>query len=767
MLIHCICILAGAYATEVLPELPGNIVLVVLACAALLLFAIRQLRPIACVLTGFGLMSFSAMGHIQEKLDPVFHGKNVTFTGRIADFVQPDPVTVNFVAIPTDRSDLPQRIRLNWLAEGKTPQVGETWRLQTRLRRPRGYANPGGFDYEGWLFRQKTGATGYVVTGPGSYQVHGETVSVLSRIRRNVVLRIEQLLPADTARAVMIAIGVGARHEISRGQWDLYARTGTSHLMAISGLHIGLASASTFAAAWAILGFVVRRRNVLALATIASVMAAVAYAALSGLAIPARRASLMIACAGAMMLMRHRIGPAVLIAVPCLVITVTAPIAILSPGFKLSFAAVAILLFIAGRYFRPAQGISLPMMDRACLWARQIGHVQCALLAGLFPLTSLIFDRFALVAPAVNIFVLPIFNFLTVPLTLAGIVLGGQLAVFGDPLLTAAHESTRWVLSIVATAGRPGAASFELTGNLVALSLVPMVYVLLPGGWPGRKIAFLAIAAVVLYRPPSPPGKCFQYHVLDVGQGLATVVQTRHSTLLFDTGPAYQSGNTAADLVVLPFLAYKGIRRVDQLVVSHGDLDHAGGIRSILSGIETGQILTGEYIDFLGRAQHPCIDGEGWRRDGVRFQFIHPRAGSPWKGNNSSCVLEVSTGGKRLLLTGDIEAPVEILLGYREKFSESEVVVVPHHGSRTSSRATLVDPTRPSLAIVAAGYGNRWGFPKRDVVNRWEAAGAAVVNTATSGAVSQQICAGRDSGPVFRERIRAPRYWRDVDDDAV
>jgi len=767
MLIHCICLLAGAYATEVLPVLPGHNVLVVLVGVALPLYAKRQLRPIACVLTGFGLMSFSGMGYFQGKLDPVFQGQNVSFTGRVADFVQPDPVTISFVAIPTDRSDLPQRIRLNWLAAGKTPQIGETWRLQTRLRRPRGYANPGGFDYEGWLFRQETGATGYVVAGPGSYRVHGEPASVLSRIRHNVVRRIERLLPADEARAVLLAIGVGARHEISREQWDLYARTGTSHLMAISGLHIGLASASTFAATWAIFGFVVRRRNVLALATIASVMAAVAYAALSGFAIPARRASLMIACAGAMMLMRYRLGPAVLIAVPCLILSVTAPLAILSPGFKLSFAAVAILLFIAGRHFRPAQGVTSPVIDRAILWARQIGHVQCALLAGLFPLTTLIFDRFAMVAPAVNIVVLPVFNILTVPLTLLGIVLVGPLAGIGNELLTVAHGSTRWVLSIVAMAGKPGAASFELAGSLVVLSLLPIVYVLLPGGWPGRKIALLAIAAVILYRPPPLPGNCFQYHVLDVGQGLSTVVQTRHSTLLFDTGPAYQSGNTAADLVVLPFLAYKGIRRVDQLVVSHGDLDHAGGIRSIMSGIETGRILTGEYIDFLGRAQHPCTDGEGWQRDGVRFQFIHPRAGSPWTGNNSSCVLEVSTGGKRLLLTGDIEAPVEILLGYREKFSESEVVVVPHHGSRTSSRATLVDPTRPSLAIVAAGYGNRWGFPKRDVVNRWEAAGATVVNTATSGAVSQQICAGRDSGPVFRERIRAPRYWRDVDSDAV
>ena len=761
MLVYCICILAGAYATEALPSLPGYVSLAAIGSVALSGFVHRRSRPVACVLTGFVLMGFAGTGQVNDNLDPALEAQTESFTARVSDFVQPDPVAISLIVTPIARDDLPERIRLNWLAAERTPKIGDTWRLQTRLRRPRGYANPGGFDYENWLFRQGIGATGYVVAGPGTYRVHGERPSLLSRVRRAAVQRVERQLPPGDSRAVLLAIGVGARHEITREQWDLYARTGTSHLMAISGLHIGLASASVFLATWSILGLVAGRRNVIDLAVFASVLAAVAYAALSGFAVPARRASLMAVCGGSMLLMRRRISPDALIAAPCLLIFVATPLAILSTGFKLSFAAVAILLFIASRHYRPLPFPAWPVTARFMFWLRQILFVQLVLLAGLFPLTALIFDRFTPVAPLVNLVVLPVFNFVTVPLTLSGIVLGGPFAAVGDSILVLAHASIRWVLAIVSAAGKPEAASFVLAGKLVAWSLLPVAFVLLPAGWPGRNIALVAIVAVTFHRPAAPRPECFRYTVLDVGQGLATVVRTRTSTLLFDTGPAYQGGSAAADLVVLPFLAHAGIRRIDRLIVSHSDLDHAGGIGSILAGIETGLVFTGEPVSHLGHAQRRCTDDLSWHVDGVRFRILHPRAGSPWKGNNASCVLEVSAGDHRLLLTGDIEAPVEILLAHRERFSKSDVVVVPHHGSRTSSRQALVDAARPDLAIVAAGYGNRWGFPKEDIVRRWEAAGAEVVNTAMAGAVSQQVCAAEGGGPVARERIRAVRYWRE------
>ena len=761
MVVYCICVLAGAYATEAFSELPGQVALTMLGGFALSGFVLRPLRPISCGLTGFVVMSFSGASQVQDKLDQALEGQTVSFAARIEDFVKPGSTTIGFLVLPVGRPDLPTRIRLNWLAPERTPQIGETWRLQTRLRRPRGFSNPGGFDFESWLFRQEIGATGYVLAGPGTYRVHGERVPLLPRIRRNIVQRVERLLPPDHARAVLLAIGVGARHQISREQWDLYARTGTSHLMAISGLHIGLASASMFVATWSLLGLVAGRRNIVDIAVVTSVSAAIAYAALSGFAVPARRASLMAATAGVMLLLRRRIAPGVLVSGPCIFIFLSTPLSVLSPGFKLSFAAVVILLFVAGRHFRPLSGVTWLPARRPVRWLRQLFCVQLALLAGLFPLTALIFDRFAMIAPAVNLLVLPVFNFVTVPLTLLGMVLDGPLAGVGDLLLTLAHTSVRRVLSMVTAAGAANLASFELAGTLVAWALLPVVHVLLPVGWPGRKVAFVAIVAVTLHRPPTPSPGCFQYFVLDVGQGLATVIRTRTSTVLFDTGPAFQGGSAAAELVVLPFLSHAGIERIDRLVVSHSDLDHSGGVAPIVAGVETGQVLTGEFISYLGRAQRPCSDNVSWHVDGVHFRILHPRDGAPWRGNNASCVLEVSAGERRLLLTGDIEAPVEILLAHRKKFSASNVVVVPHHGSRTSSRMALVEATRPETAIVAAGYGNRWGFPKEDVLDRWKSVGANVENTATSGAISQQICADDGVGPIARERHRTLRYWQD------
>jgi competence protein ComEC len=388
--------------------------------------------------------------------------------------------------------------------------------------------------------------------------------------------------------------------------------------------------------------------------------------------------------------------------------------------------------------------------------------MQIALLAGLFTFTVLIFDRFTIVAPVVNLLVLPIFNFFTVPLALTGVLLDGPVQGAGDNLLIYAHKSVRVVLWIVEKAGEPSFASFRTTmWPSIAVITLPFLFVLLPAGWPGRRLGLVAIVAVLYNRPPSPPDGCLDYHALDVGQGLAVVLRTHRRTLLFDTGPSFQSGSNSADLVIMPFLSSIGVRRLDRLVVSHADLDHAGGVGSVINGIETAQLLVGEVLDVRGVTQTRCLAGDRWSYDGVEFTVLHPRKDSIWVGNNSSCVLEIVVGSHRLLLAGDIEAPVEKLLVHRSALRRSAVVFVPHHGSRTSSSMQLVNSTRPNFAIVSAGFGNRWGLPKKDVVERWQSAGTQVLATASSGAISQRVCRDRGMGPVRRERLESRKYWHD------
>ena len=765
MLLYCLYLLAGAYSLSLVEKLPATATLFACLIGGIACLLVPRLRPLAAIAAGFVLMAVTAGRALDDRLDPALVGETEWLSARIDEFVRPEPRSLQFVVRPLGRPDLPSRIRLSWLDPGGMPQIGETWRLAVKLRRPRGYANPGGFDFEGWLFRQRIGATGYVVGEEHSFRVQAAPITLAVRVRRHIVERIERVLPDDEATAVLMAISVGARHRISRQQWEAYAATGTSHLIAISGLHIGLAAAAAFlfcrllSAPWC------RQRNARDLATLAAVVTAFAYAALSGFAIPARRASLMVLAAAFLAMVRRRLGPATILSAACLLIVSADPLAIMAPGFQLSFAAVAILLLVASESVAP---LAVPAaLAKRLVPLDRLKSMQLALLAGLFPLTAWLFGRFALVAPMVNLLVLPVFNFVTVPAALLGILCDGPLAAAGDALLGLAHDSIGFVLRIVHGAHRLPYASFHVPPGSPVLLLTPALYVLLPKGWPGRRIALLAVLVVLVSRPPAPEPGCFRYHVLDVGQGLAAVIRTHSYALLFDTGPAFQSGSTAADLVIVPFLRHAGIERLDHVIVSHGDLDHAGGIGAVIRGVESGRILVGERLDILGSAQRACTDELAWERDGVSFRFLHPRPATPWRGNNASCVLQIVAGSRSMLVTGDIEAPVETLLAYRGQLTRSDIVVVPHHGSRTSSGTSLVDATRPETAIVAAGYGNRWGFPKDEVVERWRSVGATVLETSGSGAISQELCGDGSKSAIRQQRTERPRYWSERTADAA
>jgi competence protein ComEC len=284
---------------------------------------------------------------------------------------------------------------------------------------------------------------------------------------------------------------------------------------------------------------------------------------------------------------------------------------------------------------------------------------------------------------------------------------------------------------------------------------------LLPAGWPGRRLAVLSALAMMLYRPPSPPEDCVDLHVLDVGQGLALVLRTHGHTAVFDAGPSFRGGNDTGRLVVVPFLRSEGVRRIDLLIVSHADQDHAGGARSLTEEIETRRLLSGEVLDGIDLSQKRCRANESWNWDGIDFSIIHPGDRSHWRGNNASCVLEIRVAAHTTLLTGDIESPVETLLSTNGALSAVDIVLIPHHGSRTSSSDLFVSTLRPKVAIVSAGFENRWGFPKEDIVAAWGNAGAEVLNTADTGAISYRICQGDGMHRVGLHRNKARRYWHD------
>ncbi len=762
-----LCILSGAYSLEILQRLPAAALFWPAAALAVACLFVPRLRlPGACLL-GFTLMWHAAQNRIDDRLDPSWQSQTLTIDATIIDFPVYASDTLRFFVAPVGRPDLPRRLRMSWYQPPDLPSAGELWRLQVKLRRPHGYSNPHSFDYEGWLFRKGIGATGYVLDDGEYRQLRPLSADLIARIRGHFVARVAALLPDDDAAAVLMAIGVGARHKITREQWDRYAASGTSHLMAISGLHIGLAAGSIFLLCRVLLAPFCTRRNVRDLAALVAILAAGVYAMVSGMAVPAQRAFLMALVIAFALAFRRRIPIGTMLAIPGLAIFLFDPIAILLPGFMLSFAAVGILYVCGQQYFRKTAFSVCQFAGPVVTNMRRLVYLQFALLAGLFPLTVFVFDRVAIAAPLVNLLALPVFNFFTVPLCLFGMLLDGPLQAVGDTLLRWAYESIRIVLMLVRfVAERPELRiTIPAFSNAFALvAVLPLLHVILPVGWPGRRLAWIAIVAVLLYKPQPPPAGCLDYSVLDVGQGLAVVLRTRQHVLLYDTGPAFRSGTNTADLVIMPFMQNVGIERLDKLIVSHADQDHAGGFRALAQNFQANQILVGEALEQSHQSQLSqiqCTAGYHWSWDEVRFEILHPRNSSAWEGNNRSCVLLVSIGPTKLLLTGDIEAPVETLLVRTFALTRVDIVLVPHHGSATSSSSPFIAALQPALAVVSAGFGNRWGMPRADVVQRWEHAGARVLNTAMEGAISQRICSSGGVGPVRRERVDSRKYWHD------
>ena len=302
-------------------------------------------------------------------------------------------------------------------------------------------------------------------------------------------------------------------------------------------------------------------------------------------------------------------------------------------------------------------------------------------------------------------------------------------------------------------------ASIDGTGSLCLVFV--LAWAVLPRAWPGRHVALLATLALVTDEVEGPPDACVDVRTLDVGQGLAVVLRTRRRTMLYDTGAAFAGGSDMASRVVLPYLSTQGIRRIDRLVVSHSDIDHSGGAPSILAGVEVAEVLAGEPATLAPGAAIGCRRGQAWRWDGVVFRVLHPAAGAKYSGNDASCVILVEAGNARLLLSGDIESGVERALVGSGGLGRVEAVLVPHHGSRTSSTNGFVGALSADVALVSAGYRNRWGMPHPAVVRRWQDSGATVLETARDGAIGMRVCDRAGIVRLSRHRAQSRRLWHE------
>lgn len=745
--------LAGHCCVHVLPQLPDASFVVVLLIAVTLAACLRAKLLVVFAL-GIAWSWAHASSRLANDLPQELEGEDLLVRGFIASLPDSGERQVRFELdiTPVDER-VPNRLQLAWYEPDALPSMGEWWQLVVRLKRRNGFSNPGGFDYEAHLFRNGIGATGYVRTDSRNRRLESAGARYpINRARSWIADRMASAVVADGRMlGVLQGLAIGDTRHMTTEQWRVFAATGTTHLMAISGLHISMLAVI---AAW-LGGAIVRWRGAQARGwcaihgqAIAGSLAAIGYSLMAGLSIPTQRTALMLCIYFIARWCRRDIQVGHALGLALIGVLLVDPFAPLAVGAWLSFGAVAVLvLALSGRLRRSSPG-------------QTFARVQLAMTIGLLPLLLAAFGSMSLVGPFANAVAIPVFTFLVVPLVLLGAFFAAISPALGAvPLGLASDvfvflwEPLEWL----------AAQSFALWYfpiahpiSLLAICLGAFACVL-PMIWPIRLLGFACCVHVFLIPSTAPARGDFEIDVLDVGQGLSVIVRTEQHALVYDTGPAFRSGRDAATLAVLPYLRARGIRSIDLLMVSHGDLDHRGGLESLLQDGRVTRTVLGTSVEPPVTGTDVCAVGDAWIWDDVRFEVLHPAAELAATDNDSSCVLSVASAAGTALLTGDIEASGEAAL-LRAGVAKTDVVVVPHHGSRTSSSEAFVAALSPKIAIVAAGYRNRWGLPKPDVLGRWRERGARTYTTAQSGAIEVLVAQNKPLA-VREHRESSRRYW--------
>lgn len=739
--------------------------------------AATVLGALALVALAAGSTAWRAQQRLAQALPAAREGQDLQVLGVVASLPQANPAGTRFVfevesaSLQGEPVQIPNRLSLGWWFDEAAPdaalgpqalRAGQRWRFTVRLRQPHGLVNPHGFDFELWLFEQGLRASGSVRSRGGAApallaQAAGHAVE---RARQSIRERIFTAVPDAAAAGVLAALAVGDQGAIDRGDWEIFRITGVAHLMSISGLHVTLfawLAAAGVGRLWRLSPRLVLLLPAPLAARFGGLALAGAYSVLAGWGVPAQRTVLMIAVVvGLRSVGRHWPGPLVL-AVAALAVMVLDPWALLQPGFWLSFVAVALLMLSDPlRTLRPHERAGWPARVAGAL--REGLRTQAVATVGLAPLTLVFFQQVSLVGFVANLVAIPLVTLLVMPLSLLGILLPPLWRL--DALLAGALlQGLAWLAALplaqwTVPAAPAWAAWLGVAGGAVLV---------LPLPWRLRLLGLPLLLPLLVPAVERPPAGRFELLAVDVGQGTAVLVRTRGHLLVYDAGPQYGIDADAGQRVLLPLLRARGEARIDLLMLSHRDSDHVGGAASLLQRVPvaalSSSLADGHPLRAWPLPQQRCSAGQGWQWDGVDFELLHPDAQdapAARKPNATSCVLRVRGVQGSALLAGDIERAQELALVQRHGDAlRSDVLLVPHHGSRTSSSDAFIAAVAPRVAVVQAAYRSRFGHPAPDVVARYTARGAALVRSDTCGAWHW-----RADGSMQCQRTLDARYWR-------
>ncbi len=730
---------------------PPDLISTLLLVSGAVLSVWQRWFVLASVISGFSWTALAASLFLSP-LEPALEGQDLVIEGKIEGL----PVQFergwrfNFLLHQThNKSRLPSKLRLSWYNSRVDLTAGEAWRFQVRLKRPHGLRNPGGFDYEKWLYAHRIGATGYVRDGNINQRL--QRGNMLDRLRQRLANQLRVLLQESPVQGVIEALVIGDRSGISQTQWKILRATGTAHLVAISGLHISLIAGMAYDISrrlWLWRGNL--RLPADRLAAVIAMIAAVLYAALAGFSIPTQRALIMVLVGLGAVVLRRTVYPFRSLLLALLAVCIYDPWAPLSAGFWLSFAAVFLIIYgLTGRLRRlnPVMGFI---------------RVQWILWLGLAPLLLMFTGQISWIAPVANSIAVPVMAAVVLPLSLLGSAavlwfpMLGQICLQGAAwLLSRLWQWLEW-LSDHSQFAWPGPIP---EGGLLLLAIPSILLLLAPRGMPGRWLGGIMILPLLLSSSPRfSPGEA-RLTVLDVGQGLAALIQTRNHVLLYDAGPRFSERFDAGRDIIIPYLRRQGRPNVDLVVISHSDSDHRGGLSAIVENFPSAEVFTSDP-QALGVKAMPCRRGQQWDWDGVRFEILWPQESSELSENNRSCVLKVTAAQASWLLPGDLEAPGEqaLLAKARDQLT-AMILLSPHHGSATSSTQGFLKAVHPQWVLISSGYRNRFGFPDAQVIERYRKLGARVCNTAVGGAITVQLKAGGKM-KVFQAREHDSHFWR-------
>ncbi len=762
MLAGTLAFVAGIYCLMQLSYLPSLWLIALLPLAFFLARYFFTFRLVLFFFLGFCWALFCAQLKMSSVLDAEIEKADVLIKGVITSIPETSNGHVRFLIDVKEISALsgqsfvsPGIVRLSWYKHKSIPVPGEIWRLKVKLKRPYGFMNSGGFDYEAWMLRQGIKATGYVKFDKQNQRIGEVNSYFIQRLRHNIAYQLRSTLDKPLL-GLVLALTLGDRSQLEAEQWQVLSQTGTNHLIAISGLHLSLVAGFIYFLArfiWSRVYFLTQRIPAPLFASIMAFLGAFIYALLAGFALPAQRALIMIAVFMIAMFSVRQVLVTNVICIALVLVLVLDPFAIIAVDFYLSFMAVIFILYISR--FRISKHHHLTR------WIR----LQCLLSFALCPILIFWFKQIPLYSVLANLIAIPVIGFLVVPLTLIALVLMFPLPQFSQSLYELINKINEFQWSYLEFLSQQQNAIIPVAApNLwsLLLAVIGVLILIMPKGLPARWLGLFFFMPLLFPLTEKFKQGEFEFVLLDVGQGLAAVIQTKEHTLVYDTGAQFSESFNIGDAVIKPYLREKGINQISTLLISHGDNDHIGGADAVIENFRINNILSSVPRSFAGQFSEEklgyCYAGQKWHWDGVYFEILHPQEEDVFAGNNASCVLKVSSKQGSVLLTGDIEKEAEqsLIKRYNHEL-HADILLVPHHGSRTSSTEAFISAVLPKHAFISAGYRNRFGFPKKDIMRRYDVHGVKIFVSNKTGEISAKF---RDEGLQIDEfRTKNSRFW--------